>query len=214
MSKIKNLTVIAMLTALSYVVMLMVRVPFPAAAFLRYDPQDVFIVIGGFLYGPFAALGMAAVVALVRFLTVSTTGAYGLLMNIVTTCAFVFPASVIYSRHRTIKGAAAGLCAGVLSLLAVAMLWNYIMVPIFTNAPRHVVVNMLIPVFLPFNLLKGVFNMAIVMLIYKRLSVILRKIKMLPEAPEKSSIIMNIIFGLIFAGVTAAMLILAVLEII
>jgi riboflavin transporter FmnP len=178
--KVKNLTILAMLTALAYVTMLIVRVPFPAASFLTYDPKDVFIIIGGFLYGPLAVIPMSAAVSLLE-MPVSGTGPVGLLMNILSTCSLAFTAAVIYKKYRTIFGALIGLAAGVIVMVSVMVLWNYIITPVYMGVPRAVVTSMLIPVFFPFNLLKGVYNAAMTMLVYKHLSAILRRLNMLPE---------------------------------
>jgi len=177
-SKIKSLTILAILTALAFVAMLLVRVPFPAASFLTYDPKDVFIIIGGFLYGPLAVIPMSVTVSLLE-MPLSGTGPVGLLMNILATCSFAFTAAAIYKKRKTIVGAVTGIIAGVFLMIAVMLLWNYIITPMYMGVPREFVAGMLIPVFLPFNLLKGIYNAAITILIYKRLSIILRKLGML-----------------------------------
>jgi len=154
-------------------------VPLPP---LKYDPKDIFIIIGGFLYGPLWSAAMSVIVSLIEMVTVSTTGPIGLLMNIVSTCSFVCPAAAVYRRKRTIAGAVTGLVTGVILMVAIMMLWNYLITPLYTGAPREVVAKMLIPTFLPFNLLKGSLNAAVTMLIYKPLSISLRKLNMLPAA--------------------------------
>jgi len=183
-SRIKNLITLAILTALAYVTMLIVRVPFPAASFLTYDPKDVFIIIGGFLYNPFAVIPMSVIVSLLE-MPLSGTGPVGLLMNILSTCAFALTAAVIYKKLRTITGAVIGLAAGIFMLTGVMILWNYIITPLYMSVPREVVVGMLLPVFLPFNLLKGVYNAAITILLYKRLSVVLKKLGIILISEKK-----------------------------
>jgi riboflavin transporter FmnP len=207
---VKTLAILGMLCALAYVVMFYSRslppiTPMPP---LKYDPKDIFIIIGGFLFGPFAAVAMSMVVSLIEMVTVSTTGPYGLLMNVVSTCAFAFPAAAIYGKSRTIKGAVAGLAAGVMLVVATMMLWNYIITPIYTGFPRAAVVSMLIPVFLPFNLLKASLNAALIMLIYKPLSAALRKTNFLPEAETKGKANLSVIFASLFAVLTCVLLML------
>ena len=53
--KMKKLTVLAMLSAIAYVAVALLR--FPVVLFLSYEPKDVVIAIGGFLYGPAARRG-------------------------------------------------------------------------------------------------------------------------------------------------------------
>ena len=185
-SKIKNFITIAMLTALAYVTMLLILIPFPAASFLTYDPKDVFIIIGGFLYGPLVVIPMSVIVSLLE-MPVTGTGPVGLLMNILSTCSFALTAALIYKKWRTIFGAAVGLGAGVIVMVAFMILWNIIVTPAYmlphldTAVARKIVIDMIIPVFLPFNLFKGIYNAAITVLLYKRLMDILRRLDMLPQ---------------------------------
>jgi len=198
---VKNLTILAMLSAIAYLVMVVIRIPFiPALPDLKYDPKDIIIAIGGFLYGPLAAFAMSAVVSLIEMVTVSTTGPFGLVMNIVSTCAFVCTAAFIYKRKRTVTGAVIGLVSGVLFTTAVMILWNYIMTPIYYGFPRAVVVSLLIPAIMPFNLVKYGLNAAVTMLVYKPLSTALRKIRLLPETDVKTEKTGKINIGVILAS--------------
>ena len=172
---------LAMLSAVAFVAMLVTRLSFiPAATYLEYEAKDVIIAIAGFLYGPIEALCSAVVVTALQMVTVSTTGPYGFLMNLFAASSFACTASLVYSRRRTIYGAAAGLAAGAVALTAAMLLWNYIITPLYLSTPRAVVAGMLVPVFLPFNLIKGSLNAAIAFLLYKPLSNALRAAKLLP----------------------------------
>ena len=64
------------------------------------------------------------------------------------------------------------------------LLWNYLITPIYLGYPREAVVKLLIPAFLPFNLLKGGLNASIVMLIYKPLSKALHSANLMPRVVE------------------------------
>ena len=164
----KKLSNLGMLSALAIISVLLVRIPLmPAAPFLTYDPKDVIIVIAGFIYGPLAAFMMAVVVAFVEMITVSETGIIGLIMNVVASSAFACTAAFIYKRKRTLNGAVAGLMTAWIFTTVVMVLWNYLITPLFMEVPRHVVVGMLLPVFVPFNLLKGGLNAGFAMLLYK-----------------------------------------------
>ena len=142
-----------MLCAIAYVVMAVGRIP--VVEFLSYDPKDVIICIGGFLLGPLTAFVISVVVSLVEMVTVSSTGPIGLLMNIISTCAFACTASLIYQKKRSMAGAVMGLAAGCATMAAAMMLWNYLITPLYMGYPREAVAELLIPMFLPFNLLKG-----------------------------------------------------------
>ena len=181
LSQTQRLTLAAMLAAMAYAAMLITR-PLPAVAgFLSYDLKDVVVAIAGFLLGPVSALLITVVVSLIEMLTVSSTGPIGLLMNILSTAAFVLPSAIVYRRRRTLSGAAAGLAAGVVLMTAMMLAWNYIVTPLYMGVPRSVVVGMLLPTFLPFNLIKGGLNAGITMLLYKPLSNALRRTGLLPS---------------------------------
>ena len=105
---------------------------------------------------------ISIVVALVEMLTVSDTGPIGFLMNVLATCAFSCTAAFVYKKMHTKKGAVIGLTLGVICLTAVMLLWNYLITP-FTGMDRgNVVVAMLITMILPFNVVKGGLNMALI----------------------------------------------------
>ena len=212
---IRNLAIIAMLAALAYLTTFLAQglpplVPMPP---LRYDPKDVIILIGGFLYGPLAVAAMSVAVSLLEMVSVSTTGPIGFVMNVISTCSFACVAALIYRygpKKKTLAGAVIALLAGVASVVAVMLLWNYLITPIYTGAPREVVAGMLVPVFLPFNLLKASLNAALAMLVYKPLSTALRKLRLIPDiAPAKAGKInIGVVLASLFAAVTAVLLML------
>lgn len=176
----KKLTTVAMLCALAYIMMLVARVP--VVLFLKYDPKDVVIAIGGFLFGPLTSFVISGLVSLVEMVTVSETAFWGLLMNVLSSCSFACTAAFIYTKRHDIKGAAMGLVAGVAVMVPVMLLWNYLISPIYMGYPREAVAELLLPAFLPFNLLKGGLNAAITMLLYKPVVTALRKAGLAPES--------------------------------
>ena len=165
-----------MLCAIAYVVMMLIHVKLvPAAPFLTYDPKDVVIALGGLIWGPGMAAIVTAVVAMVEMVTVSDTGIIGCIMNFVSTFAFAGTAALIYKKKHTLSGAVMGLVAGCIVMRGAMLLWNYLLTPIYMGTPREQVAGMLIPVFLPFNLLKAVLNAGFTFLLYKPLVTALRK---------------------------------------
>ena len=179
--KTRKLVTLAVLAAIAVVVMLVARIAIvPAAPFLKYDPKDVVILIAGFLFGPFSAFLVSLTVSLIEMFTVSESGIIGCVMNVLSTCAFVCPAAYLYKRNHSIRGAVFGLAIGIVSMTAVMLLWNYFLTPIYMGIPREAVAAMLLPIFLPFNLLKGTLNAALALLLYKPLVNAMRKSRLLP----------------------------------
>ncbi len=177
--RLKRMVTLAMLATMAYVVMLVGR--FPVVLFLSYDPKDIIIVIGGLIYGPLASAAISVVVSLVEMLTVSGTGWIGFIMNVLSSCSFACTASFIYKKMHNVKGAAIGLVTGALVGTVVMLLWNYLITPLYMDTTRADVASMLIPYFLPFNLLKHGLNAGITMLIYKPVVTGLRKAGLLPK---------------------------------
>lgn len=174
-NKTHKLTLMAMFAALAYIVMAAGRIPISSVEFLKYDPKDVILAICAFILGPTSGLGVTFAVALIEMLTVSATGPIGFLMNLLSSAAFICPAAFIYKHRHTLRGAGVGLVAGVFGMAAVMLLWNYFVTPYYMGYPREAVAAMLLPVFLPFNLVKGGLNAAITILIYKPVSRALKR---------------------------------------
>lgn len=172
-SKTKKLTTVAMLCAITYVVMAVGRIPI--VLFLKYDPSDVIVTLGGFIWGPMTSCIVSVVVAVIEMITVSETGILGCIMNIVQTLSFACTAAVIYKKKHTLSGAVIGLVSGWIISVFVMLLWNYLVTPLYMGYSREVVEEMLLPVFLPFNLLKGGLNASITFLLYKPVITALRK---------------------------------------
>ena len=188
-SNVKTLTSLAMLTAIAYVVMYLSKMLPQVSGFLQLDLKDTIIYIGGFVFGPLAAAIISIVVAAVEMFTVSDTGIIGLIMNVLATCTFCCTAAFVYKKMHTKKGAVIGLALGVVFLTIVMMLWNYLITPLYMGVPREMVAGMMLSVFLPFNVVKGGLNMALILLLYKPVVTALRKAKLVPEshAPQQAS---------------------------
>lgn len=181
---VKYMTTVAMFCAISFIAVLIGKLVPNIAGFLSYDPKDAIVAIAGFILGPAAAAIIALIVSFIEMLTVSTTGPYGMLMNFLSTCAFAIPAAWFYKKSHSYKGAVIGLGIGVALMALCMVLWNYIVTPFYMGVPREQVVAMLVPVFLPFNLVKGGINAGLTLLIYKPVVGALRKAKLV--APSKS----------------------------
>lgn len=179
-SKTKQMTILAVLSTLAFLSTTFGRIPM--VLFLKYDPKDVIILIAGFIFGPLSALIMSVLVSLVEMVTISDTGIIGFIMNVLSTVAFVIPATYLYHKHKTLTSAAAGLVLGIILMTAVMLLWNYLLTPLFMGIPRSEVIKLLVPAILPFNLIKGTINGALSMLLYKPIVRSLRKASMIPPS--------------------------------
>jgi riboflavin transporter FmnP len=210
--KLRTMTTVAMLCAITYVFMYVSKIIPPLEGFLQYDAKDVVITIGGFVFGPAYALIISVIVAFLELITVSHTGPIGLLMNIISTASFSCVASFIYFRKKTLSGAFLSLVTATLTLTAVMLLWNYFITPLYMNVPRNVIKTMLPTVFLPFNLLKGIINSGFILFMYRPIVLALKKMGLVErrEGDKLSSIFsvtffIGIIIVLIFIPVILVM---------
>ena len=173
---VKKLVLMAMLAAIAYMIMALVRIP--VVLFLKYEPKDVVITIGGFLLGPMASFAISLLVSLIEMVTVSDTGPIGCLMNLLSTCSFACVAAFIYKKQHTLKGAIAGLAAGSVFMVGIMLLWNWLISPLYMGVERSAVEALLLPAFLPFNLLKAGLNSGLTLFLYKPVVTALRKTKL------------------------------------
>jgi riboflavin transporter FmnP len=174
----RYIAVIAMFTALAFVSVVIAKVIPNVAGFLSYEPKDSLIVIAGFIFGPVSSVLISLLVSFIEMITISSTGIYGFIMNVIATCAFVLPATIIYKKDRTKRGAIIGLCVGVVIMTVCMLLWNYIITPLYMKVDRSAVVGMLLPIFLPFNVIKGGINAGITLILYKPIVGALRAAKL------------------------------------
>ena len=171
----RYVAVIGMFTALAFVSVIATEWIPKVSGFLSYEPKDALIVMAGFIYGPVACLLISLLTSFLELVTISSTGLYGFLMNVVSTLAFTVPAAFLYHKSRTKRNALLGLGLGVASMAAIMVLWNYVITPFYMGVPREQVAGMLVPVFLPFNLVKGGINAGLTLLLYKPVVGALRK---------------------------------------
>lgn len=183
----KKITTIGVLCAMAMVANLLISFPLvPAASFLKYDPKDIIIVMGGFIYGPLTSLLMSFICSVLEIMF-KGGNALDILMNMVSTCSFACVAAFIYQKQHTKKGAAIGLVSGVIISALVMCLWNYVITPIYYGWPREEVVAILIPGILPFNLIKSGLNAVITLFLYKPFVNILRHNNLANKNEEKAN---------------------------
>lgn len=178
------LTKVAILSALSYVLYAFASFPiFPVFPFNQLDMDFSFVpaLLGGYALGPSAAIVIETIKILIKMLTNGSNTFYvGDLSNFIVSLAFVLPASLYYIRNRTFKGAIISLIIGVAFEAGLSCVSNYfVMCPLYGQFAPVVMEPDVRVLFsfaygLAFNLIKTVSSAVIVLLVYKRLSPILK----------------------------------------
>ncbi|MCH3947890.1 MAG: ECF transporter S component [Olsenella sp.] len=156
----RRIAVTALLCAMAAICTLLLEFPIlPGVTWLKYDPSGIVALIAGFAFGP----ATGAVVSVIPYLVHVTTasGVYGMIMAVLATFSLVMPASLIYRRNRTMRGAVLGLVTGSVVCLAACIVGNLIVTPFYTGMPLDAVIALIVPALLPFNLIKIAINCAV-----------------------------------------------------
>lgn len=172
----KKVARLGMLAALAVILVALVHFPiFPAAPFLEFDMADMPIIIGTFMFGPWWGMALVGIVSIVQGVTVSAaSGIPGIVMHFVATSAYVVTAGLIYGRCHTLKGAILAMALGSIAQTLIMIPLNYIITSHFMGAPVDAITAMLLPVIIPFNLIKTVANSVLTFIIYKPVSKLLK----------------------------------------
>ena len=175
-SRTLKLAKMALMVAIS-VICTFVHFPIlPMAPFLEFEVSDIPILVSGFVFGPLPGLVIGVISILLRAIIMSPpSGPYGLIMHLIAIGVFVLVASFIYQKRKTRKWGLFALIIGGLAMTAVMIPANLLITPHFMGVPVDVVKAMILPVLLPFNLLKAAINTAVVFFLYKRISPFLHK---------------------------------------
>ena len=165
-----KLAKLAMMTAVSIVLLLLIRIPWPAAPFLEYDPADLPIYITAFAFGPYEGLIVTLIVCLIQAFALGGSGIYGFIMHFIATGIVAVVIGTMYKRNKTKKTAIKALVTGVIVTTIVMCIMNILVTPAFMGAPRSAVIAMIPTVIIPFNLVKAGVNSLLTFILYKRIS--------------------------------------------
>ena len=186
---VRTISMTAMLSAVAYL-LAFVEFPVPLSpSFARMDLSDLPALIGAFAFGPLSGLLIELVKNALQLLTTST-GGIGEIANFLMGASYVVAAGVIYKHHKTKKTALLACVAASFVMGIAAALANYfILLPLFENFMPldqliasfaeflpfiHTKLDVVLFNAFPFNLLKGLVIGGVTMLIYKRLTPILK----------------------------------------
>lgn len=164
----KQLVTMALMCAIG-VILSFVEFPLlPGVTWLKFDASNMPAMVSGFAFGPAAGVAVGIVTAIIHGLLMADfTGA---LMNVLTVTCFVLPAALVYKKKRTYPAAILGLVLSVIAATIGAIVGNLIVTPMWLGVPLEAVVAMIIPILIPFNLLKGCLNAVLTLIIYKAIS--------------------------------------------
>ncbi|WP_288295843.1 ECF transporter S component [uncultured Bifidobacterium sp.] len=167
----RRIAVYALFVALSMAVSFIEFPLIPGVPWLKYDPSGIVCLVAGFAYDPAAAV----LVSVLGFVPHVFADPWGSLMAIAVALAMSVPAALVYRRLRTRRGALIGIIAGAVVALAVAIIGNLLVTPIYADMTVEQVAAMIVPALLPFNLAKLAVHGVVTFLIYKPISNLLNR---------------------------------------
>lgn len=177
---LQRLTRIAVLAAMSYVLIAVAEIhipPFPS--YLKWDPSEVPAVIAAFTMDPVAGVLVVLIKDLLK-LTVNAGegGVIGMVANFLAGASLVWCAGLtrkaLGSRHSLVADGAA-LVSGSLAMTALMLVVNGLVIfPLFYHLPAGAGWGMALAIATPFNLMKGALSSAIAIALYRPLAGVLR----------------------------------------
>ncbi len=175
-SNTKKIVMIGTFSAIAFLLqMLGSMMGLKVGGFLEIEISDLPPLILSFAYGPIAGI-LAELLKNFLHCFATSTGFVGELANFVINGTFVGVAGLIYKYHKNFKGAVISLIVAIFAMALAGIFANlYIMLPLYMpQAPLSVKLGLVLGTILPFNLIKGAAISVITMLIYKRISPILK----------------------------------------
>lgn len=169
----KKIAVLAVMSAISLILVFCLHIPiFPVAPFLEYDPADIPIIMCTYIFGPSTGLILTFVVCVLQGVTVSAqSGIIGILMHFVATGSFVIVSGLLFkylnkTKLTTLPNLIISTVCGIIAWVAMMILWNIWLTPVFMGIPREAVYQLMLPAILPFNVIKPTVNATLACILY------------------------------------------------
>ncbi|OZG62326.1 ECF-type riboflavin transporter, S component [Bifidobacterium eulemuris] len=162
----KRIAMYALFVALAMVTSFIEFPLIPGVQWLKYDPSGIVCLVAGFAFGPSAA----AIVSVLGFLPHVFTNPWGTLMAVLVALCLSVPAALVYRGKRTRSRALVGILVGAVCALAAALVGNLLITPIYAHMTMAQVAAMIVPILLPFNLVKFAIHAVVTFLVYKPVS--------------------------------------------
>ena len=188
-TKTRTIAVCATMSAISGILMMLeFSVPF-VPFFLKLDISELPALITAFAIGPWQGAAVCLVKNLIN-LPFTTTGGVGELANFLLGAVFVLTAGIIYKNHKNKHNAVTGSIFGSIVMGIISFPVNYfITYPVYTKLmPLDSIIELYQKIFggvnslaqcllvfnVPFTIFKGLIVSLITILIYKKLSPIIK----------------------------------------
>ncbi|MBS7302600.1 MAG: ECF transporter S component [Lachnospiraceae bacterium] len=193
----RKMAMIGMFSAIAAILHIMdFALPFIAPPFYKLDFSELPALIGAYAFGPFAGVMIEFLKILLKLIFKGTSTAFvGDLANFAVGCSFILPASVIYDFNKKKKTAILSCVVGTIVLTVFGTMFNALyLIPAFSalyglgieeiiamgtsiNKGITDLTSFVIIAVAPLNLIKGSVVSLITLLVYKKISPILKSRK-------------------------------------
>jgi len=132
---VEKIAVTGILTAISWVLYMYVKFPLPFLfpSFLDIQFSDMPALLGGFAWGPWVGCAIVVLRGLLK-MPFSGTACVGEIADIIIGIALVLPASLIYQKHKSKKGAIVSLLVGsACAVLASVIVNRFMLIPLYVK---------------------------------------------------------------------------------
>ncbi len=198
---------VGLLSALSAVLMLF-EIPMPFAPFFyKLDLSELPALIGAFAFGPAAGVLIEFMKIVLKLFMKSTSTAFvGELANFAVGSSFIIPAASVYYAKKTKKNAAVACIIGTVCITLFGTFFNAVyLLPAFSKLfgmPLEAILAMgaevnplagdnimtfVIACVAPLNLIKGAVNSCLTLLVYKKISPVLKGAGIHLETDKKTA---------------------------
>ena len=164
-------------------------------SFLEIHLDEIPAFIAGFAYGPLSGCVVVLIKTIVK-LPMTSTACVGELADLLYSLAFVLPATLVYKKMHSIKGAIVSILIGtVVQVITASLFTTFVMLDVYVwlmpFLTKDMILEMcskinpwitdlqwkfLIAVAVPFNALKDAMVVVVTLLLYKRLHLLIDKI--------------------------------------
>lgn len=193
-SKLRRMTVASLFGAIAFVLMFFSFGIPVLSPFAEFDLSALPELIGGYVLGPIGAVYITVIKLLLKLLFQGTSSMFtGEVQNLILSISYVLPAILYYRKNKTKKGAIIGLAIGSVISVVMAVITNLYLIfpayialygmnwdgiieictaanPMITNIPTFVAFSVI-----PFNVISRLVSSVIAILVYKKISVPLKK---------------------------------------
>ena len=175
-NRTRYIVVVALFSAIAFLLQMIGSfMGLKIGGFLEIEFSDIPPIILSFAFGPTAGV-LCELVKNLLHTPMTSTGFVGEFANFAVNGIFCLVAGLVYKYKKSFKGAILALGLSTIAMSVAGIFTNlFIMLPMYMpGAPLNVTLGLVLYTILPFNIVKGIVISVITLLIYKKISPLLK----------------------------------------